>query len=87
MRYLLAFLCPTLAILICKRPGQFVINLIFWLVSIPAIFFLGIGLIIWLVCTIHALSVCRVSSIDKRVDKVVRAIEKRSAADRTTAIQ
>jgi hypothetical protein len=81
MRYLFAFLCPPLAILMCKRPGQFVINLVFWLASIPAIFFLGLGLIIWLICTIHALSVCRVSSIDKRVDRVVRAIEKRSTTD------
>jgi uncharacterized membrane protein YqaE (UPF0057 family) len=78
MRYLLAFLIPPLAVLLCKRPGQFIINLVIWLISIPAIFFLGIGLIGWLICTIHALSVCKVSSIDKRVDRVVRAIEKRS---------
>jgi uncharacterized membrane protein YqaE (UPF0057 family) len=79
MRYFLAFLIPPLAVLLCKRPGQFVVNLLIWLVSIPAIAFLGLGLIGWLICTIHALSVCKASSVDKRINRVVAAIEARNA--------
>jgi uncharacterized membrane protein YqaE (UPF0057 family) len=84
MRYLFAFLIPPLAVLMCKRPGQFVVNLIIWLVSIPAIFFLGLGLIGWLICTIHALSVCKMSSLDKRLDRMVKAIQTRPSEASTS---
>jgi uncharacterized membrane protein YciS (DUF1049 family) len=50
-------------------------------VSIPAIFFLGLGLIGWLICTIHARSVCKMSSLDKRLDRMVKAIETRPTSE------
>jgi uncharacterized integral membrane protein len=75
MRYVFAFLLPPLSIAMCKRWGHFTFNLIFWLISLPLIFFVGLGLIGWLLCTIHALIVCRISSVDKRVDRLVAAIQ------------
>jgi uncharacterized membrane protein YqaE (UPF0057 family) len=70
MRYILAFLAPPFAVLLCRRPVQFVVNLIFWLVSV----------FVWLICSIHALIVCATSSADRRVNRVVAAIEARSKA-------
>jgi uncharacterized membrane protein YqaE (UPF0057 family) len=75
MRYIFAFLVPPLAIAMCGRWGHFVVNLIFWLISMPLIMFMGLGLIGWLICTIHAISICKVSSIDKRVNRIVGAIQ------------
>ena len=79
MRYLVAFIVPPLAVAMCKRWGHFTVNLIFWLVSIPLILFMGVGIIVWLLCTAHALLVCRMSSIDKRVNKLVDAINEQSS--------
>ena len=75
MRYVLAFFLPPVSIAMCQRWGHFAFNLIIWLISLPLILFLGIGLIGWLVCTIHALAVCKMSSIDKRVNRRVAAIQ------------
>ena len=78
MRYLFAIFIPPLAILMCKRYGHFVVNLFFWSLSIPLALFMGIGVIVWLGCIVHALSICKVSSIDKRLDRLVKAIEGRT---------
>jgi hypothetical protein len=78
VRYLFAVIVPPLGILMCKRYGHFALNLIFWLASLPLLFFMGFGIVVWLICVIHAISVCKVSSIDKRLDRVVKAIEARN---------
>jgi uncharacterized membrane protein YqaE (UPF0057 family) len=83
MRYIFAVFVPPIGVLMCKRYGHFVVNLIFWLVSIPLLF-MGVGVILWAICAIHALSVCKVSSIDKRLDRVVKAIENRNQAQVAT---
>ena len=80
MRYLIAFFVPPLAIAMCKRWGHFVVNLVLWLVSLPLILFMGVGLILWLVCIIHALAVCKMSSLDKRVDRLVSAMQQSQGA-------
>ena len=80
MRYVFAFILPPLAIGLCKRWGHFTVNLIFWIVAIPMIPVLGIGIVMWILCVIHALAVCRMSSIDKRVNRMVAAIQTHSAA-------
>jgi hypothetical protein len=77
MRWVFAFLVPPVAILLCGKPIQFVFNLIVWLVSIPLLFF-GIGFIVWGVCTIHALTLCKVAFVDKRMDRIVEALQTRS---------
>jgi uncharacterized membrane protein YqaE (UPF0057 family) len=75
MRYVFAFFLPPLSIAMCGRWGHFVFNLILFVVSLPLIFFVGLGLVGWLVCTIHALAVCKMSSIDRRVNRIVGAIQ------------
>jgi uncharacterized membrane protein YqaE (UPF0057 family) len=77
MRYLFAIFLPPLALLLCKKPIQAVLNLILWLVSIPLLFFFGIGVFVWLACSVHALIVCASCSADRRLDRVVAAIESR----------
>jgi hypothetical protein len=80
MRYLLAFLLPPFAILSCKKPVQFVLNLVVWLISIPLIFFMGVGLIGWLLCTAHALIVCNFKRQELQLNRIVGAIEARNQA-------
>jgi hypothetical protein len=78
MRYLVSFVVPPLGILMCKRWGHAIVNLIFWLASFPLLFFMGIGVVVWLLCIAHALAVCRMSSVDKRLNRLVGAIQSRS---------
>jgi len=85
MRYLLAFVAPPFALLVCRKWVQFVINLIFWLLSIPLIFVMGIGFLIWFMCTAHALVVCIMKRADKRFDRLITAIESRTTSTPSTA--
>ena len=78
MRYIFAVFIPPLGILMCKRYGHFAVNLIFWLISLPLTLFMGVGIVMWIICIVHAISVCKVSSIDKRLDRLVNAIEARN---------
>lgn len=75
MRFVLAIFLPPLAVLACKRPFQFVLNLTVWLVSLPLILFMGVGLLGWVFCTAHALFLCGNALTERRLDRVVRAIE------------
>jgi uncharacterized membrane protein YqaE (UPF0057 family) len=79
MRYVFAFILPPLGIALCGRWGHLMFNLLIWLVSLPLILFMGVGLIGWLLCTIHALAICRMSSLDKRVNRMVAAIQGQGA--------
>jgi uncharacterized membrane protein YqaE (UPF0057 family) len=85
MRYFFAIVLPPLGIFMCKRYVQFAVNLIFWLLGLILIPVFGIGLFIWLMCIAHAIMVCKVSSIDKRVDRIVNAIESRNQAQAAAA--
>jgi hypothetical protein len=78
MRYLLAFLLPPFALLACKKPVQFTLNLIVWLVSLPLILFMGVGLIGWALCTAHALIVCNIARQNAQVNRIVGAIQARN---------
>lgn len=79
MRYLLAIFLPPLAVLVCKKPLQFVVNLLIWLVSLPLLFFMGVGVFIWLLCSVHALIVCSNTTADRRVERLVNAIQGQKA--------
>lgn len=79
MRYIFAIVVPPLGVLLCKRPWHFVFNLVLWLCSLPMILFVGIGLIGVVICMLHALAVCRMSSVDKRLDRLVNALQPQSA--------
>jgi hypothetical protein len=80
MRYVFAFFVPPVAIAMCHRWSHFTFNLIFWLLSLLFILFMGLGLIGWLLCTVHALAICKMSSLDKRVNRMVAAMQSQHAA-------
>lgn len=61
MRYLIAFILPPLAILLCGKPIQALINIPLWLLGIvPGV--------------VHALLVVHEHLADKRTDRLVREI-------------
>jgi uncharacterized membrane protein YqaE (UPF0057 family) len=61
MRYLLAIVLPPLAILLCGKPIQFILN-------IP------LTLLFWIPGVLHALLVVHSHLADKRTDRLVRAM-------------
>lgn len=62
MRYLFAIILPPLAVLLCGKPIQFLLNVV-------------LTLCFWIPGMIHALCVVGNYFADKRTDKVVRAIK------------
>jgi uncharacterized membrane protein YqaE (UPF0057 family) len=63
MRYLLAFLLPPLAVLLCGKPTQAILNMFL------CCFF-------WVPGVIHAILVVNSHLADKRTDRLVRAMRK-----------
>ena len=61
MRYFLAIVLPPLAVLLCGKPVQFLLNII-------------LTLLFWIPGAIHAILVVHNHLADKRTDKIVRAI-------------
>ena len=64
MRYLIAILLPPLAVLLCGKPLQALLNLV-------------LCLCLWIPGVVHALFVVNSHLDDKRADRVVRAIRQR----------
>lgn len=62
MRYLLCFV-PPLAVLSCKKPGQFLLSCILTICA----YFPGV---------VHAILVVNAYKADKRTDRIVSAIER-----------
>jgi hypothetical protein len=77
MRYIFAIIIPPVALFICGKPIQGVFNLIFWLISLPLLVVFGLGIVVWVLCTIHAMIVCVSYGADRRLDRVVAAIQTR----------
>ena len=77
MRYIFAILVPPVAVFFCGKPIQGIFNLIFWVISLPLLLFFGIGLIVWVLCAIHAIIVCVGYGADKRMNRLVAAIQTR----------
>jgi uncharacterized membrane protein YqaE (UPF0057 family) len=65
MRYLLAIILPPVAVLLCGKPIQFLLNIV-------------LTLLLWIPGAVHAILVVNSHLADKRTNKVVKAI-KRSA--------
>lgn len=63
MLYVLAFLLPPVAVLMCGKPLQFVINII-------------LCLFLWVPGVIHAFYVVNNHLIEKQTNKIVDAIER-----------
>jgi hypothetical protein len=87
MRYVLAVVLPPFALLACRKYVQFTINLIIWLISIPLILFMGVGLIGWLMCTMHAVIVCMSHGADKRFERLATAIESRAKSPASATVE
>jgi uncharacterized membrane protein YqaE (UPF0057 family) len=67
MRYLLAILLPPVAVLLCGRPLQALLNLI-------------LTLCLWLPGAIHAVLVVNSYLEDKRADRIIDAVGSRRTA-------
>lgn len=63
MRYLLAILLPPVAVLLCGKPLQALLNLV-------------LTLMFWVPGAVHAVLVVHQSEEDSRAEKIVRAIER-----------
>ncbi len=64
MMYLLALLLPPVAVLLCGKPVQAVLNLV-------------LTLMLWFPGAIHAILVVHSHQQDKRTERIVRAMEGR----------
>lgn len=69
MKYLFAIFLPPLAVLLCGKPFQFLLNII-------------LTLLFWLPGIIHAVAVVGAYNADKRTEKLVRAINSQKARAR-----
>ena len=67
MRYLLAVILPPVAVLICGKPIQALLNLV-------------LTLLFWIPGLIHALFVVNAYYADKRTDRVIQAIKEEGSA-------
>ncbi|MDD5458534.1 MAG: YqaE/Pmp3 family membrane protein [Phycisphaerae bacterium] len=63
MRYFLAIVLPPLAVLLCGKPVQFVLNIF-------------LTLLFWIPGVIHAILVVNSHLADKRTDKIIKAASK-----------
>ena len=63
MRYIIAIILPPLAVLLCGKPFQFLLNIL-------------LTLMFWIPGVIHALCVVNSHLADKRTDRITRAISK-----------
>ena len=64
--YIIALLCPPLALLLCRRWFQFIPNLILWVLAwigtvlaILPFIGLGLGFVFWALAAIHAVTVVK----------------------------
>lgn len=64
MRYLFAIVLPPLAVLLCGKPVQFLLNIL-------------LTLFFWVPGMIHAILVVHAHLEDKRTGRIVHAIERR----------
>jgi uncharacterized membrane protein YqaE (UPF0057 family) len=66
VRYLIAILLPPLAVLLCGKPIQFVLNLL-------------LTLCFWIPGTVHAILVVHSYLEDERTERIIRAVEQHRA--------
>jgi len=75
MRYLVSFIIPPLGILMCGRWVHAIVNLLLWISSVFLIPVFGLGFFVWIACIIYALAICKMSSADKRLNRMIEAIK------------
>lgn len=66
MMYLLALLLPPLAVLLCRKPFQAVLNVVLTLLG-------------WIPGAVHAILVVHSHQADKRTERLLRTIERQRA--------
>jgi uncharacterized membrane protein YqaE (UPF0057 family) len=62
MLYILAILLPPLAVLICGKPFQFLLNIV-------------LCLVLWIPGVIHAILVVHDRNADKRAQRIIKAVQ------------
>jgi len=62
MRYIIAIILPPLAVLLCGKPIQFILNIF-------------LTLLFWIPGMVHALLVVHSHLADKRTEKIIRTIK------------
>jgi uncharacterized membrane protein YqaE (UPF0057 family) len=67
MRYLLAIIFPPMAVLLCGKPVQFLLNIL-------------LTLLFWIPGVIHAILVVNSHLADKRTERIEKAIRESGAA-------
>ena len=75
MRYLLAIFVPPLAVLLCGKFFQAVVNLVIWVAGCAMIVVAGIGLFIVPIAMLHAILVVNSHLADKRNAALVGAVK------------
>ena len=63
MRYFLAIILPPVAVLLCGKPIQFLLNIILTILG-------------WIPGVIHAILVVHSHLADKRTDRIIKAVSK-----------
>jgi uncharacterized membrane protein YqaE (UPF0057 family) len=63
VRYLLAIILPPIAVLLCGKPVQAILNLL-------------LTILFWIPGVVHALFVAHSHLADKRTDRLLEAVEK-----------
>lgn len=64
MRYLFALILPPVAVLLCGKPGQFLLNIV-------------LTLCLWVPGVVHAVLVVNSYQADQRNEKLIRAMRNR----------
>ncbi len=63
MRYFLAIILPPVAVLLCGKPIQFLLNIILTILG-------------WIPGVVHAILVVHSHLADKRTDRIIKAVSK-----------
>jgi hypothetical protein len=77
MKYILAIVFPPAALLWCGKPFQCIFNLVLFVISIPLTLMFGVGVVIWLLCILHAFTEC-VAHDRERHERLDHAIDEPS---------
>jgi len=70
MLYLVAIIIPPLGLLLCGKPFQAIISLIFWVLAWVFSIFLGAGVVMWLILAAHAVFIVRDRNTRKMMEEV-----------------
>jgi hypothetical protein len=69
MLYLVAVLVPPLAVLLCGKPFQAIVNGVIWLIGLVAAL-VAVGIPVILVCIVHAIGVVHNYYADQRARRL-----------------